>query len=408
MDLSVFRKALSTSPFGKDKVNLKDKKLTLVEKTWLGQQVNKKILTATWLASFYGLSAKTLRTYGLTIRRGSTTRENGGRPPILSTESKEKLCLKLTEGPYRVKTVDFKDMVHQLAKEEAISNDKGMSTVPTISRRTLRRIEKDLDIQTGNAETTTDARAMAVTDLRNGVSFAALNVAIGPYVCQQLHINIDGTIYTVGGSGSENKEVKYIGKRNGSLKVQPEKQSGGISQYSIKFMMLICAGGHQGPPIYIIADDKMNEEELDLYKVPGMGIGNAVGDCGYIVFCKSRCCNMNFFVWLNTEILIPWIYEIKKIYNLADDALTFLQLDGEPVQIKCYEAASMQTSMAENNVVVGKGPASCTEIYQACDAGTIFISSKAVLKKIKDKDVGGDKFTAKKERLKNIFYRHNT
>jgi hypothetical protein len=61
---------------------------------------------------------------------------------------------------------------------------KASCHVKKVSRRTIKRLEKSIDIITGNGELTTNARAVTIADIRNTVSFATMNSAVN-----LLHIN---------------------------------------------------------------------------------------------------------------------------------------------------------------------------------------------------------------------------
>ena len=79
----------------------------------------------------------------------------------------------------------------------------------TLSPRTKKRIEQELEIKTGNAETTTNARALAVADIQNAVSFAAMNSLMVPLSHPAMIMNVDGTQFTVGCNKGK-VQVKYV------------------------------------------------------------------------------------------------------------------------------------------------------------------------------------------------------
>jgi hypothetical protein len=60
------------------------------------------------------------------------------------------------------------------------------------------------------------------------------------------------------------------------------------------------------------------------------------------------------------------------------------QLDGEPLQIQCYQENSILEILEESFIIVGKPPASTTEISHTCDRGNVFKASKTALKNISD------------------------
>ncbi len=129
--------------------------------------------------------------------------------------------------------------------------------------------------------------------------------------------------------------MKYIEKSRGQpLKVLPVKDKHGNVLFSIKYYLLFVASGEQSEPIYIIADDNMGEEDIDIYKVPELAVHTNLESTGYVVFCKSRACNKAFYKWFNKDILLPFI-DVLRAKCIPDDArsVACFQLDGESTQI---------------------------------------------------------------------------
>ena len=99
--------------------------------------------------------------------------------------------------------------------------------------------------------------------------------------------------------------MKYRERVDGkALKVLPESGDGGL-RYSIKYYALIAAFGFASDPIFVLADNGMDREALDVHEVKGLGIANSMTDKGYVVFCSSRLGNRAFFRWFVIIILIP-------------------------------------------------------------------------------------------------------
>ena len=330
-----------------------------------------------------------------------------GRPSFISAESKLELSSFLRTGKYSKRTSEYRAKLTEIVTKEAASSGQSNSQVKFPSRSTINnRLEAELSIHTSNAENTTDARAVAVADVRNAVSFAAMNQLMSPLVNPHLILNADATQFTVGDTGADNQQVKYCGKRGTQpLKVQPIKQNNGIVKYSIKYLLLISAAGYQADPVYILADDNMGLNDLDVQRVAGLGIGTDIGNSGYVVFCKTRCCNIAFYDWFNRYILLPFIEKIKENFGIDEAAPAWFQLDGEPEQIAIYSKPAILKLFKENNVLIGKQCASSTEIEQPCDIGNCFKGSKTKLLSIDDTYVKGN--TIMMERNKKIIEKHN-
>ena len=122
-----------------------------------------------------------------------------------------------------------------------------------------------------------------------------MNIATVPLVNVHLICNLDATQSAVGDSKGGRVEVKYCndGGRPQSLKTVTKGKN--IVSYFIKYFLLIFADGSTGPPAYVVADGSMDGNDIEVYRVPALGISTELHSVGYVVFCKSRCCNINFF-----------------------------------------------------------------------------------------------------------------
>jgi hypothetical protein len=294
----------------------------------------------------------------------------------------------LENTTYNIRSEIARDKLDELVKSRAVKRNRSEWQASAVSRRTKCRIETEIGIKSAHAEVTTDARAAAISDLRNAISFAAMNSLMVPITPSKLILNADASQFKVGYDSNKKIEVKYLVKPAGKpLKVLPEKNDAGITAYFIKYYLLMSAGGFSADPVFVIADGSMGANEIDWYKVQGLGVGTDLTAAGYVVFCQSRCCNLEFYKWFNNSILIPFVFKIKSTYKIDDTAPTWFQLDGEQTQIECYNTTSLLSSLHEHNIVVGKPPGSTTSTTQPCDAGNCFKGPKTTNKRISDKDV---------------------
>ena len=62
---------------------------------------------------------------------------------------------------------------------------------------------------------------------------------------------------------------------------------------------------------------------------------------------------------------------IRNHFDFPFDTMAWFQLDGERIQIECFQDSKILTLMHSNHNCVGKPAASITEITQACDAGAV-------------------------------------
>jgi hypothetical protein len=367
------------------------KTITPEQKLWLVHEVVHHGAEAAALARKNGLQPGTLRQWVKKFNDGVFLHSTGGRPGVIDKEEQKVLVdLHDTHGGtkrFQVRIEDSVDSFQDAADKTAI---KRGYTIGTIDRTTKYRWEKRLKVGDSIAETTTNARAEACEDLMNFVTFAAMNfLFVEIYkVAPQLILNIDATQFQVGDNKNGRVRVKHIGPITGPVKAKPKKgdNTTGLS-FFIKYYLLMSAAGDAMEPVFVVADASMKEGDFHAYKIKGLGCGTDMGSHGHLVFCKTRGCNVAFYKWLNDEFIVPSVFKIRSTYELPDDAMAWFQQDGEPMQIKCYEAEAMQTHMSESNIAVGKPPAATTEFTQGCDNGCVFKGPKTRVKRISDDNV---------------------
>jgi len=85
---------------------------------------------------------------------------------------------------------------------------------------------------------------------------------------------------------------------------------------------------------------------------------------------------------------------------LLEDDFAFVNCDEEALQISIYEK-TVQDTLLQHSIHIAKPPSSTTEVYQACDAGKVFLSWNTVLKSVTDNKVKINTFMS--DRLKDIY-----
>ena len=103
-----------------------------------------------------------------------------------------------------------------------------------------------------------------------------------------------------------------------------EKNSG-ITGFFVKYYALISNGGFTHDPIFILADDRMGEAEIDAHAIPGLGTTTAPGNRGWLVFCKRRVPPNDFYKWFLLNHLIPFANAIRENYGL--DGFSLMERD---------------------------------------------------------------------------------
>lgn len=205
---------LMRCPWGKKKVDLGRVALTVKKKKWFVQQITTKQKTAPQLAKKYNLKADTLSFSAKKVREGGVLFETGGRPPILNAESDKRTAAFVDSPSYKENTESYREFVRLEAIKSAKDRNIAIPNTDYVGRHPEKRSEARLGIATGVAEVSTDARILACADIRNAVSFAALqNLMVEmKKVDPLLILNFDTTQFTVGGTSDQNVEVKYVVK----------------------------------------------------------------------------------------------------------------------------------------------------------------------------------------------------
>jgi len=257
--------------------------LTLEEKTFFANKVISGEKTVKELHLESKLSVNNLYSWVNIIKSGAKLSLKG-RPSVIAEELLPKVVNFVENCKTSIPASLFEDEIHKYAIITAQDrNNTSESQVPRPSRRTLGRLEKRLKIKTGNAELTTNARAIACADVRNAVSMCAAQHLMIPLVDHFLILNMDATQYTVGNNSNEKTKVKFCTRptKGKSLQVTKAKSNSGITALFIKHYLLISAGGVAADPVYLIADDNMSKEDIDVHVAFGLGNGIGLGSKGY-------------------------------------------------------------------------------------------------------------------------------
>jgi hypothetical protein len=207
-----------------------------------------------------------------------------------------------------------------------------------------------------------------------------------PLTSPHLCLNSDGTSFQTSGQSTDQIKVIYDPeeqKRRGlPLKVLPVIGTQ-LTAYFVKFYMCMNAPGMSAVPIYICADDNMAEGEIDVHEVAGLGLGTDINSTGYVVFCKTRSMNEEFYRWWFVNILTKFVIDLRIRFDISNDVPVYFCLDGEDTQLKPLKSDEIVKLCKEHNIIIGKPPASTTSVTQACDAGPVFKAGKTKKKHLK-------------------------
>jgi hypothetical protein len=238
--------------------------------------------------------------------------DKGGRPPLLDeqgvAELKANVGTKKNQKGMNKRT--FRLAVTSASTSTNARRGKGPQKKPP-SRQTIRRVKKAANLGEGKGQVKTSARIVAEGDPRNAYSMVCMASAF----CQQLRpemiCNWDATQFVIQSDGDNT--LLYVKDEDDEAPLT--MQGSGELGFAIKLYHLHNAYGNPGPAVLVIADDGLKEDDVKIYRVPGLGNTAAVGDVGHVCFTKTRCGNTEFYRWYAKEIVAPFIKTCRETNN---------------------------------------------------------------------------------------------
>jgi hypothetical protein len=363
--------------------------LTPDDKEWLGAQLFYEKMTSVALAKKYGIKERLLRKYKATVSECKSFRESGGRPCVVDKIGKNNIRNLCTGNEFQVTTDEVNNYILHEAVETAKRRGEQCTLYVDVSRRTKNRILEDTGLKKTKAEEATDARIQACSCFRNLFTFITANSIMTSITKPNLILNMDATQFCVGG-GTEKVEVVVPKGKHSNLKCKAQKLNYGTTHYFVKYYLILTAAGMAAPPIFLLADAKMNHHDCDVHMLEGLGCStNPKENLSYVVYTKTRCANAAFYKWIIEDIIVQFVADIRRaLPEKWKNQAAWFQLDGEWTQIKEFLDEQTHEKMTEHNIVVGKLPGSTTEIYQPADQ-TPFKNAKKRLTRIHDVSVRG-------------------
>jgi hypothetical protein len=255
------------------------------------------------------------------VRSGQKLRCSGGAPAKITAEIKRKVEEFVENDVYMKQPHEVEEKLQELVDKELENQGFVPGTFNKLDRKTIKRTKIELGLVSGNAEFTTTARADATASVRNVLSHAV-------QVCHQtevrkvprcLHLNADGSTFTVGYSADNKIEVIFIKKEQSTPddadnynQVLPKKGEHQMGLYTVKIYAYISAEGVAFDPVFIIQDDTVEADDTDVHEVSGLGLGTNWDSKGYIVFMKSRAGHAKFYKWFFEHIHIKSVKNFIK------------------------------------------------------------------------------------------------
>lgn len=157
----------------------------------------------------------------------------------------------------------------------------------------------------GHAQATTHARLNAVSCVRNFVCGFFLFIAFARSINPALLLNFDATHFAVRKGDHADDHIVIKNEKDTANPIKYEDNND--LEIGIKLMMLASGAGTIAEQVFMVADGAMTEGDFDVYKIPGLCSSTHVSGFGYLVFCKTRAGNANFFEWFARTVVLPGV-----------------------------------------------------------------------------------------------------
>jgi hypothetical protein len=395
-------------PWGRHNCKLGGTVLTNSEKTWIiHEMVYHKVLPAT-LVKKYQFSHKLLNKWVRRYKVCKVVSSKVGRQLLLKSPELRKIKDNMNREVYNTTVPEFRERL-ELEHVETILKERNIAkvSVDPLSRRSIKRYIDKLGLKKANAEQTTDARSKAVADKLNTVSCAVAHSLMVPMTVPCLMLNSDGTSIQTNLQTTDLVEVIFDPeeqlRRGRPLKIEPVK-GGSLTAFFVKLYATICAEGYAAEPVFIIADPNMPKGEIDMYEVAGLCLGVDLDSNGIVGFMDTRQGNFALYKWFFFNVLVKFVKKCRQRFGISEDVPAYFNLDGEDVGLSALKDPEVVQACIDNNIIIGKPPASTTSISQPLDVGKIFMAAKTKKRKMKTvKKVLEKSMT---ERLKKIVKEH--
>jgi hypothetical protein len=310
------------------------------------------------------------------INEGKSLNSCSGRPPLLNNENKIDIMNEIALKKELKQAMNEGELRHLMYKRAVFTDQNnggnGIMRKGEISKSSVAKYSKMLNINKEKGQKTTNARRDAMFDVRNFISMAVMNASLSAELSHHCIGNIDATQFLV--NFTDQQKLISIDKFSPTTKTQESTMDIFIKQF-----FLVNAVGFSGPPLFVISHNLLNEDEMVVLPIDGLSFSYDGKSTGYIVFCNSRGGNKLFFNWLFTTYIVESV-NIFKSRQVNNDNF-YLVLDGEATQIQSLDDVDVRNILNNNKIDIGKGPASCSGCCgNALDCGNFFKSIKTSLR----------------------------
>jgi hypothetical protein len=302
------------------------------------------------------------------FRQNQSIYTSVGRPPALDLAAKDKLIDTLQELRQVQSTATKKEMKQLFydCKKETLERE-GKSTYDCqISKSTIKRYRRGLDIRQVQGQSTTTARQRAILDPRNFISSAIMHYSIAEGLIPEMIFNFDATSFKI---STKDDYVYFAFDEEDDTPVTRVSDDG----LDIFVKVIVChnAGGELGPLTFVIADKKI--EDIQYYEINSSC--NPPKD--RIIFAASRGGNQEIYSAYMNDTMIPFIRKIKEQNADIGVDSSCMTVDGELQQIEAILDPFIMNQFIYENIRVGKSAASCSNTVQASDVSPLFRNAKS-------------------------------
>ena len=240
-----------------------------------------------------------------------------GRPALWGEDEVNSIAKELVKKRKEQRTIDTEEFGLLADKQAAVAMQRrgvGCGPIVVTSRSSKSRLKKKMKLGSPvKAQLKTKARIDAVKDPRNAYSMFCMCRAFCEQLRPEMFFNWDATQYVIGGDKQDKCYIRVKTEEDGDAPVTA--QSNGELEFGIKLYHCHNAGGQVAPPVYVIADGELAEEECHADKVIGLGNPNVMGSYGYVVRTKTRCCNDAFYRWFLKEVVCQFVAAARDTYE---------------------------------------------------------------------------------------------
>lgn len=313
-------------------------------------------------------------------------------------------CFKLTMDH---KPPDEKTFVKLLLEQKV----KGMKargkrvlddSLVTISKNSIKKVKTTYNIGRIRPDWTTDARMMALRDVRLTYKTACMIEALAGNLTAHYKWNSDATTIECKNDGSD-KNVIIFRDRNYEKPITSSQIPSDLG-ILIKWMHMCNAAGDSSPLVTIIAVKNMPPDTFFVRKV--LCLTNSSGNFGWLYFSRTKGgCAELWRHWFE-NVAFTTMKNMDELHQATDingePSKIFFETDGEAIILNQVIETDLMDKFEAAKMVVMKGPAAGTSKHQPCDVSSNFKNVKAGIKTVTEKSINTSNPTLTKKLKKAI------